>query len=342
MSGAVFADTLKQVGSGKLLSAEESAAAFASIMRGEVSQPRIAAFLTALAVRRPQVPEIVGAVRAMRASMRKVRAPQNAMDVCGTGGDGLRTLNVSTAVAFVVAGCGVPVAKHGNRSMSSQTGAADVLEALGVPVELEPAAAEDCLAETGFCFLFAPHYHTAMKHVAPVRRELGFRTIFNLIGPLSNPAGVQRQLIGVFSREWIEPVAAVLQELGTASAWVVHSADGMDEISIAAPTHVMKLEGNTIVREEISPEQAALPCSPLSVIEGVDAAGNAQAIRGLLSGTPSAFRDIVVLNAAAALVIAGQAGDLQGGAYLAADAIDSGAARDVLARAAAFSARRQP
>ena len=342
MTEFAFADTLKRVASGAVLFADESAAAFSAIMRGEISQPRIAAFLTALAIRQPSVQEIAGAVQAMRQSMRKIRAPENAIDVCGTGGDGLSTLNVSTAVAFVVAACGVPVAKHGNRSMSSQTGAADVLEALGLQAELEPTAAEDCLVETGFCFLFAPHYHTATKHVAPVRRELGFRTIFNLIGPLSNPAAVRRQLIGVFSREWIEPVAAVLRELGTDAAWVVHSTDGMDEISVAAPTHAAKLQGSGVTHEEISPEQADLPRSPVSAIRGGDAAQNAQAIRELLSGTRSAFRDIVVLNAAAALVIAGKAPELKHGAQFAAEAIDNGAAREVLARAAAFSARHAP
>jgi anthranilate phosphoribosyltransferase len=342
MSEAGFADTLKRLASGKTLTAEESAAAFSTIMEGAVSEPRMAAFLTALAMRKPSVDEIVGAVRAMRARMRTIGAPENAIDVCGTGGDGLSTLNVSTAVAFVVAACGVPVAKHGNRSMSSQTGAADVLQALGFHVELEPAAAEACLAETGFCFLFAPHYHTAMKHVAPVRRELGFRTIFNLIGPLSNPAGVRRQLMGVFSREWIEPVAAVLRELGTQAAWVVHSADGMDEISIAAPTHVMKLEGDSVAQHQIVPEDAHLSRSPISAIAGGGAEENARAIRDVLGGTPSAFRDIVLLNAGAALVIAGKVNDIRNGARLAAEAIDSGAARDVLVRAAALSARSTP
>jgi anthranilate phosphoribosyltransferase len=271
-----------------------------------------------------------------------IRAPQNAIDVCGTGGDGMSTLNVSTAVAFVVAACGVPVTKHGNRNMSSQTGAADVLETLGFHIDIEPAAAEACLEETGFCFLFAPHYHTAMKHVAPVRRELGFRTIFNLIGPLSNPAGVRRQLMGVFAREWLAPVAAVLQDLGTESAWVVHSADGMDEISIADTTHIAKLQGGAVLHDEITPEQARLPRSPVSAIKGGGVEENAAAIRELLAGAPSAFRDIVLLNAAAALMVAEVTDTLQTGAKRAAEAIDSGAARDVLERAADFSRRPAP
>jgi anthranilate phosphoribosyltransferase len=233
--------------------------------------------------------------------------------------------------------CGVPVAKHGNRSMSSQTGAADVLDALGVPTDLGPEAAAKSLRETGFCFLFAPKYHTAMKHVAPVRRELGFRTIFNLIGPLSNPAGVKRQLIGVFSKEWLEPVAEAMRELGAQAAWIVHSDDGLDEISIAAPTEVVVLEPGVISRRAIAPEDARLPRSPTSAIAGGDARTNAAAIRAVLTGEPSAFRDIVVLNAAAALVVASRAGDMRDGAALATTAIDSGRANDVLARAASFS-----
>ncbi|HSC19964.1 MAG TPA: anthranilate phosphoribosyltransferase [Rhizomicrobium sp.] len=342
MSETAFAKILKQVASGAVLSAEESAAAFSAIMQGDVSPPRMAAFLTALAMRKPAVTEILGAVRAMRASMRTIRPPRNAIDVCGTGGDGMSTLNVSTAVAFVVAACGIPVAKHGNRNMSSQTGAADVLEALGFRIELDSAAAEDCLAETGFCFLFAPHYHPAMKHVAPVRRELGFRTIFNLIGPLSNPAGVRRQLMGVFSREWLAPVAAVLRELDAEAAWVVHSADGMDEISIAANTYVVKLHGGRLADDEITPEQARLPSTGVSAIRGGSAEENATAIRDLLAGRPSAFRDIVLLNAAAALIVATATDTLQNGAERAAEAIDSGAARDVLERAAVFTKHAAP
>jgi anthranilate phosphoribosyltransferase len=270
----------------------------------------------------------------MRGAMQTVTAPANAIDVCGTGGDGSGTLNVSTATAFVAAACGVPVAKHGNRSMSSQTGAADVLDALGVPTDLGPEAAAASLRETGFCFLFAPKYHAAMKHVAPVRRELGFRTIFNLIGPLSNPAGVRRQLIGVFSEDWLQPVAESLRELGTEAAWIVHSDDGLDEISIAAPTQVSVLEGGRISRRTVTPEDAGLPRAPISAIAGGDARTNAAAIRALLAGERSAFHNIVVLNAAAALLVAGRGADFREGAALAIEAIDSGRARDVLARSA--------
>ncbi|MBV9571156.1 MAG: anthranilate phosphoribosyltransferase [Alphaproteobacteria bacterium] len=337
MSAGGFTDALKRVARGETLDGAEAAEAFASLMRGEVSEARIAAFLTALALRKPTVEEITGAVRAMRGAMRSIHAPTNAIDVCGTGGDGLATLNVSTAVSFVVAACGVPVAKHGNRSASSQTGAADVLEALGIRIDLAPEQAEACLAEHNFCFLFAPQYHPAMKHVAAVRRELGFRTIFNLIGPLANPAKVRRQLIGVFSAEWIDTVAAVLRELGADAAWIVHSTDGMDEISLSAPTDVAVLSRGTVERREITPEDAALPRAPAAALRGGDASENAHAIRALLSGTTSPFRDIVLLNAAAALIVAEKARDLKDGANVAAEAIDSGGARNVLAAVAQFS-----
>ena len=334
-----FSATLKRLVSGARLDAEESGRAFSAIMLGEVTQARMAAFLTALTMRKPTVEEVVGAVRAMRAAMQTIRAPENAIDLCGTGGDGLGTLNVSTAAAFVVAACGVPVAKHGNRNMSSRTGTADVLEQLGVKIDLDPKASEDCLSETGFCFLFAPAYHSAMRHVAPVRREIGFRTVFNLIGPLSNPAGVNYQLMGVFAEEWIEPLAHVLAELGTKRAWLVHGADGIDEISIAAPTHVAVLDNGVVTRREVAPEDAGIARATLSTIEGGNASDNAQAIRLLLAGEPSPFRDIVLLNATAALVIAGKADDLKSGTALAADAIDAGRAEDVLARVVAFSSR---
>jgi anthranilate phosphoribosyltransferase len=267
-----------------------------------------------------------------------VNAPAGAVDVCGTGGDGLGTLNISTATGFVVAACGVAVAKHGNRNMSSKSGAADVLEALGVPIDLEPRAAEAMLRETNFCFLFAPAYHTAMKHVAPVRRELGFRTIFNLIGPLSNPAGAKRQLLGVFAREWLEPFAQVLAALGTEKAWIVHGSDGLDELTTTGITHVAILEHGKVSRREIAPEDIGLPRATLSQLKGGDAKQNAEAIRALLGGAKGAFRDIVVLNAAAALVVADKAGDLKAGASLAAEAIDGGRAGEVLARVASHRA----
>src|SRR5690242_7686146 len=226
-----FSPLLKRVGSGQPLDAAESARAFDAIMSGEIPEPRMAAFLTALAVRKPTVDEIVGAVRSMRSKMLTIEAPQGAIDLCGTGGDGHGTLNISTAVSFVVAGCGVPVAKHGNRNMSSKTGAADVLEALGVRIDLEPDHAVRCLSGAGVCFLFAQKYHPAVRHVAEVRKQLKTRTIFNLLGPICSPARVKRQLLGVYAREWLTPIAEVLRELGTEKAWVVHGRDGLDEMT---------------------------------------------------------------------------------------------------------------
>ncbi len=338
MSTSSFGEALRRVAVGELLSADEAAGAFDAIMRGEVSEPRMAAFLTALAMRPPSVAEITGAVRAMRAAMTTVRAPEGTIDVCGTGGDGLATLNVSTATAFVVAGCCVPVAKHGNRSISSRAGTADVLEQLGVSTNLDADQAEACLAETGFCFLFAPKFHPAMRHIAAVRRELGFRTIFNLIGPLSNPAGVRRQLIGVFSKDWMGPVAEVLRELGTETAWIVHSDDGMDEISLSASTQAVVLREGNISRRTITPAEVTLRARPLSATKGGDAKYNSDMLLLLLEGEGlGAYRDIVLLNVAAALVIAEKAHHLQGGVELAASAVESGRALAVLNNVVAFS-----
>ncbi len=332
-----FSQILKRLIGDETLDAEASAQAFAQMMSGSVSEPRMAAFLTALAIRGAAEDEIVGAARAMRSTMTTISAPAHAIDLCGTGGDGHDTLNVSTATSLVVAACGVPVAKHGNRNMSSRTGAADVLEQLGVKIDLAPAAAEVMLRETNFCFLFAPAYHSAMKHVAQVRRELGFRTIFNLLGPLSNPAGVKRQLLGVFARDWIEPLANVLATLGTTKAWIVHGSDGLDEMTITGTTHVAVLENGKVARHDVTPEDIGLKRAPLADIKGGEAKENAEAIRALLDGAKNAFRDIVVLNAAAGLVIADKAKDLKAGAALATEAIDKGAAKDVLARVAALS-----
>jgi len=264
--------------------------------------------------------------------MRRIDAPADAIDLCGTGGDGHGTLNVSTAAAFVVAACGVPVAKHGNRNMSSRTGAADVLEALGVRIDLDPAGAERCLRETGICFLFAQTYHPAMKHVAPVRGELGFRTIFNLLGPLSNPGGVRRQLLGVYSREWLVPVANVLARLGTEKAWVVHGSDGLDEMTTTGVSHVAVLENGKVSTLTVAPQDMGLEHASLAALKGGIPDDNADAIRKLLSGTRGAFRDIVLLNAGAALVVADKVHDLKEGIARAAQAIDSGAAGNVLAK----------
>jgi anthranilate phosphoribosyltransferase len=326
MSGEDFSLLLKRVAGAETLDAEASASAFGAIMSGAVSETRIAAFVTALAVRKPTVDEIVGAVRAMRGAMTSIEANPYAIDLCGTGGDGIGTLNISTACAFVVAACGVPVAKHGNRNMSSKSGTADCLEALGVNIALTPAAASRCLREAGLCFLFAQTYHPALRFAAPVRKELGFRTIFNLVGPLTNPARVRRQLVGVYDREWCAPLAEVLGKLGAQHAWVVNG-DGLDELTVAGATHVAVLEDGEVTTREVTPEDAGVGRWALSEIAGADCHHNAAALRRLFDGERGAYRDIVLLNAAAALIVAGKARDLRDGARLAAEALDSGAAR---------------
>ncbi|MEA2823558.1 MAG: anthranilate phosphoribosyltransferase [Alphaproteobacteria bacterium] len=325
-----FATLLRRLAAGDQLSAAESAEAFGAMMAGAVSETRMAAFLTALAVRGPTVAEITGAARAMRQAMTMVDAPADAIDVCGTGGDGAGTLNVSTAAAFVVVACGVPVAKHGNRAMSSRTGAADVLEYLGVPIINDAAAAKKSLIKPGFAFLFAPAYHPAMKHVAPVRKELGFRTMFNLLGPLCNPAGVRRQLMGIFASEWLEPVAYVLAELGAEKAWIVHGADGLDEMSTTGITRIAVLEHGHVDLREIAPEDAGLKRSSLSALKGGTAEENGRAIREIFAGAKNAFRDIVLLNAGAALVVADRAQTIAEGVALAAEALDKGRAAAAL------------
>jgi len=337
MSNDDFSALLKRVAAGETLDAESSARAFAAIMAGGVGEAQMAGFLTALAVRKPSVAEITGAVTAMRAAMKTVVAPEGAVDLVGTGGDGLSTLNISSAASFVAAACSVPIAKHGNRNMSSRTGAADVLEALGVKIDISPEAARACIEQAGLCFLFAQGFHPAMKHVTPVRRALGFRTIFNLLGPLSNPARVKRQLLGVYALEWMEPVAKVLASLGAEKAWVVHGHDGLDELSISDITHVAVLDHGRIELMTVSPEDAGLPRWPLDAVKGGEAPHNAAAITRLLDGEPGAYRDIVLLNTAAALIVADKARDLAEGASLAAQAIDSGAAKRRLEKLIAVS-----
>lgn len=337
MSAHDFGTLLKRVAAGETLDSEASAAAFGAIMAGEIGDAQMAGFLTALALRKPTVQEITGAVTAMRTAMTRVKAPANAIDLVGTGGDGHCTLNISSAACFVVAACGVPIAKHGNRNMSSRTGAADVLEALGVKVEVPPEVAHTCVEEAGVCFLFAQRYHPAMRHVTPVRRALGFRTIFNLLGPLSNPAGVKRQLLGVYALEWMEPVAKVLATLGAEKAWVVHGEDGLDELSISGITRIAKLDHGHFEIAEVTPEDAGLPRWPLSAVKGGYAPENAAALARLLDGEPGAYRDIVLLNSAAALIVGDKAHSLREGVDMAARAIDSGAAKRVLEKLIAVS-----
>ena len=326
-----------KVAAGGQLSRDEARDAFEAIMSGEASPVQIGAFLTGLRLRGETVDEIAGAVATMRAKMVPVTAPADAIDVVGTGGDASGTYNISTAPAIVLAGAGVPVAKHGNRALSSKSGAADTLSALGVRIDLPPDMIAACIGDAGIGFMFAPAHHSAMKHVGPARAELGFRTVFNLIGPLSNPANVRRYLLGVFSPDWVEPLAHVLGELGAERAWVVHGAGGLDEISPAGETMVAALEDGEVTTFAISPESAGLPVSPTEAIKGGDAAHNAEALRALLGGAPGAYRDTVLLNAAAALIVAGKAADLAEGVRLAAASIDEGRARDRLERLIAVS-----
>lgn len=331
-----FFPVLDRVRGGKTLGEDEAGAAFDMIMSGAVAQDDLADFLLALANRQPTVDEIVGAARAMRRAMTSIEANPYAIDICGTGGDAAGTLNISTACAFVVAAAGIPVAKHGNRSMSSKSGTADCLEALGVNIALAPAGAARCLREAGLCFLFAQAYHPAMKHVAAVRKRLGIRTIFNLIGPLCNPARVRRQLVGVYDPMWVEPIADVLGRLGAQYAWVVNG-DGLDEVTVTGTTEVAVLDGGRVTTREIVPEDGGVGRWPLEALKGGDCTHNAAALRRLFDGERGAYRDIVAINAAADLIVGGRAGDLREGARLAAEAIDSGAAKAKLAQLAALS-----
>ncbi len=301
--------------------------AFNAIMSGEGTPAQIGGFLMALRTRGETVDEYAAAAAVMRAKATKVTGGADAMDIVGTGGDGKGTLNISTATAFVVAGAGVKVAKHGNKALSSKSGTADALTEMGVNVMVEAPVAQRALAEAGICFMMAPMHHPAMRHVGPARVELGTRTIFNILGPLTNPAGVPRQLTGAFSATLIRPMAEVLLALGSTRAWLVHGSDGTDELSIAGPSAVAKLENGAVTDDEIVPGDAGLPVHPFEAIIGGTAQQNAAAMRRLFDGEASAYRDAVLLNAAAALVIADAATDLKQGAEMAAESIDSGKAK---------------
>ena len=318
------------------LTGAEAEAAFSALFEGAATPAQIGGLLMALRVRGETVDEIAAAARAMRARMHRIKAPAGAIDIVGTGGDGKGTLNISTATAFVVAGAGVPVAKHGNRNLSSKSGSADALTHLGLNVMASPELAETALARTGICFMMAPMHHPAMRHVGPARTELGTRTVFNLLGPMTNPGSVKRQLTGTFDRVWNRPMAETLRELGSETVWIVHGSDGTDEISIAGPTWVAQLKDGEITEFEISPEDAGLPVHSFDAILGGDPAENATALRALLAGATGAYRDAVLLNAAAALMIAGKAANLAEGAEIAAESIDSGAAQAKLAALAAL------
>ncbi|MFN3644560.1 MAG: anthranilate phosphoribosyltransferase [Gemmobacter sp.] len=313
------------------LTRAEAEAAFTLLFAGQATPAQMGGLLMALRTRGETVAEYAAAAAVMRANCVPVRAPAGAIDIVGTGGDGKGTLNISTAAALVVAGAGVPVAKHGNRNLSSRSGAADALTALGLDVMVGPAVVERCLAEAGIGFMMAPMHHPATRHVAPIRLELGTRTIFNILGPLTNPAGVRRQLSGAFSADLIRPMAEVLGLLGSEAAWIVHGGDGTDEISIAAPTRVAALERGSVREFTVTPDMAGLPWHPFEAILGGEPAANAAALRAMLDGAGGAYRDAVLLNAAAALVVAGRAADLREGAERAARSIDGGAARAALA-----------
>jgi anthranilate phosphoribosyltransferase len=332
-----FKAIIGKVATGAALSRAEAAAAFDRMMSGEATPSQMGGLLMALRVRGETVDEITGAVAAMRGKMLTVTAPAEAVDIVGTGGDGSGSVNVSTCASFIVAGTGVPVAKHGNRALSSKSGAADVLAALGVRIDITPEHVGRCIAEAGIGFMFAPTHHPAMKNVGPTRVELATRTIFNLLGPLSNPAGVKRQMVGVFSKHWVEPLAQVLKNLGADSVWVVHGSDGLDEITLTGPTFVAALEDGRIRTFEIAPEDAGLPRVAGEALKGGDAEANAKALRGVLEGKPSAYRDVALINAAAALVVAGKARTLKEGVALGATSLDTGAAAERLMRLSAVS-----
>ncbi len=335
---------LARLAAGERLAESEAEAAFGQIMAGEATPAQIAGLLMAMRVRGETVPEMTGAVRAMRARMTAVEAPAGAIDIVGTGGDAAGTLNISTAAAFLVAGAGVPVAKHGNRALSSRSGAADALAALGIPVMETPLdRLPAVLAEAGMCFLMAPRHHAALRHAAGPRMELGTRTIFNLLGPLANPARVKRQMTGAFSPDWLRPMAETLARLGTERAWLVHG-QGLDELTLAGPSQVVELRDGTLRDFQVTPEEAGLPRAPAEALRGGEPAENAAALLALLQGAAGPYRDCVLLNAAAALVVAGRAEDLREGVQQAARSIDTGAALGVLnrLRAAAAPAPTEP
>lgn len=332
-----FKAYLAKIADGATLSPEEARGAFELIMSGDATQAQMAAFLMGLRMRGVTVAELTAGASVMREKAKLVTAPDGAIDIVGTGGDGAHTYNISTACVLVVGGCGVTIAKHGNRAASSKSGTADALSHLGLNLDLPAENIGRCITDAGIGFMFAPAHHTAMKYVGPVRSEMGIRTIFNLLGPLSNPAFVKRQMIGVFAKRWVEPFAEVLRNLGSTHAWVVHGSDGLDEMTTTGPTFVAELKDGHIRTFEVTPEDAGLPRATLAQLRGGDPAYNAAAITRLLDGEKSPYRDIVLLNSAAALIVAGRVDNLKDGAELAAQSIDSGAARKALARLIAVS-----
>jgi len=332
-----FKALIGKVATGAALTRDEAAHAFDRMMSGEATPSQMGGLLMALRIRGETVDEITGAVTTMRSKMLPVQAPDGAIDIVGTGGDASGSYNISTCAAFIVAGCGVPVAKHGNRALSSRSGAADVLAALGVRIDLTPEEISRCVNEAGIGFMFAPAHHPAMKHVGPTRVELGTRTIFNLLGPLSNPAGVKRQMVGVFSRQWVEPLAHVLKNLGSERALVVHGSDGLDEITTAGPTTIASLENGTVRLFELAPEEVGLTRARPEDLRGGDAQANAEALAAVLKGEKGPYRDVAMINAAAGLIVANKAADFREGLALAKRSIDSGEAEGALQRLIAIS-----
>lgn len=332
-----FKTIIARLAEGQPLDAATARAAFETVMSGEATPAQIAAFLMGLRVRGETVEEITAGATVMRERALRVTAPADAIDIVGTGGDGIGTWNISTATAIVVAAAGVPVAKHGNRKASSLSGTADALQELGVNLDIDPATIARCIEKAGIGFMFAQAHHSAMKHVAPVRADLGIKTVFNMLGPLSNPALVKRQLLGVFAASWVEPFAEVLRNLGSDSAWVVHGSDGMDEITTTGPSTVAELKNGKIRVFEVTPEEAGLRRASIEELKGGNPAENAAAIRRLFDGEAGAYRDIVLLNAAAALIVSGKASNLKEGVAAAANIVDSGSAKETLAKLVAVS-----
>ncbi len=328
---------LQKLSVGADLSEGEMSAALSLIMEGEATAAQIGGLLMGLRVKGETVGEISSAVALLRSKMVRVDAPANAMDIVGTGGDGAGTFNISTASALVVASAGVPVAKHGNKALSSKSGSSEALQALGVRLDLEASDISKCIKQAGIGFMFAPNHHPAMRHVGPARAEIGVRTMFNLLGPQSNPAGVKHYLLGVYAKEWVEPVAASLLANGTTSAWVVFGSDGLDEITTVGPTYVTAIENGVLRSFEVSPDDVGLSIATPQSLVGGDPAHNARAIVALFEGETNAYRDIVLMNAGAALLISGKASSHLDGVEQAANLIDSGAAQDTLAKLVAVS-----
>ncbi|HEY3694764.1 anthranilate phosphoribosyltransferase [Phenylobacterium sp.] len=332
-----FKPLLGRLADGATLSPQDAQEFFAACLRGEPTPAQMAAAVTAMRLRGETVGEVTACAQAMRQASLQLDHGFQVIDVCGTGGDGLHTLNISTAVTFVAAGAGLKVAKHGNRALSSKSGTADVLAELGVNLEATPDQQRRALDEAGVCFLFAPAHHGAMRHVGPVRAELGFRTLFNLLGPLTNPAGAQRQLLGVYDARWVEPLARVLGALGAERAWTVHGG-GMDEVATTAETDVAEWRDGQIRLFRITPEAVGLPRAVLADLTGGPPAQNAAALRALLDGKTGPYRDIVLLNAAAALLLGDKVETLREGVALAGQVIDDGRARAALDRLVALTA----